>query len=74
MCVFVSCGVFWPGSFAQVRNGYLANAEDDVEGTTPVMIKTVKGGDDPCIIKGWDHLSVLWCHISSLLFGLSFCQ
>ena len=31
------------GSFALVHDGYLTNAEDDVEGGTPVVIKSVKG-------------------------------
>lgn len=26
-----------------IYDGYLGNAEDDVEGVTPVIIKTVKG-------------------------------
>ena len=31
------------GVFGVVYDGYLANAEDEVEGATPVIIKTVKG-------------------------------
>jgi len=31
------------GVFGVVYDGYLSNAEDDPEGTTPVIIKTVKG-------------------------------
>ena len=59
----IVCGVCvcLPGSFTQVRNGYLDNAEDDAEGATPVMIKTVKGGDDPCVMSGCDITSAI-CH------------
>lgn len=31
------------GVFGVVYDGYLSNAEDDPEGTNPVIIKTVKG-------------------------------
>lgn len=31
------------GVFGIVYDGYLSNAEDEPEGTTPVIIKTVKG-------------------------------
>ena len=31
------------GVFGVVYEGYLSNAEDDVEGAMPVIIKTVKG-------------------------------
>ena len=31
------------GTFGKMYEGYLANAEDDVEGAVPVMIKTVVG-------------------------------
>ncbi len=32
--------------FGVIYDGYLGNAEDDVEGVTPVIIKTVKGRVD----------------------------
>ena len=31
------------GVFGVLYDGYLTNAEDDVEGAVPVIIKTVKG-------------------------------
>ena len=31
------------GTYGRMYEGYLANAEDDVEGAVPVMIKTVVG-------------------------------
>ena len=31
------------GAFGVMYDGYLCNAEDDVEGAIPVLIKTVKG-------------------------------
>ena len=31
------------GVFGVMYDGYLTNAEDDVEGAVPVIIKTVKG-------------------------------
>ena len=31
------------GTYGRIYEGYLANAEDDVEGAIPVMIKTVAG-------------------------------
>lgn len=34
---------FFPGVFGVVYDGYLSNAEDEPEGTTPVIVKTVKG-------------------------------
>ena len=32
-----------PGVFGVIYDGYLSNAEEDVEGAIPVIIKTVKG-------------------------------
>jgi len=34
---------FTVGAYGRMYEGYLANAEDDVEGAIPVMIKTVVG-------------------------------
>ena len=34
---------FCTGVFGVVYDGYLSNAEDEPEGTTPVIVKTVKG-------------------------------
>ena len=31
------------GQFALIYEGYLTNAEDDVEGGTAVLVKTIKG-------------------------------
>ena len=37
-------GYYWLlGVFGVMYEGYLTNAEDDVEGAIPVIIKTVKG-------------------------------
>lgn len=33
-------------------DGYLCNAEDDVEGAVPVLIKTVKGLCSICTLHG----------------------
>lgn len=46
-----------PGVFGVVYDGYLSNAEDEPEGTTPVIIKTVKGRRD----KGREQLGGLDC-------------
>ncbi len=35
--------IFCAGVFGVMYEGYLTNTEDDVEGATPVIIKTVKG-------------------------------
>ena len=37
------CRALPAGVFGVVYEGYLSNAEDDVEGAMPVIIKTVKG-------------------------------
>ena len=37
------CALCISGVFGVVYDGYLSNAEDEPEGTTPVIIKTVKG-------------------------------
>ena len=34
---------FLVGVFGVMYDGYLSNAEDDVEGAIPVIVKTVKG-------------------------------
>ena len=48
VCVCCMCGVHacmcaTAGTYGRMHEGYLANAEDDVEGAVPVMIKTVVG-------------------------------
>lgn len=44
MCAHTHAHTHLPaGVFGVVYDGYLSNAEDDPEGTNPVIIKTVKG-------------------------------
>ena len=38
------------GTYGRIYEGYLANAEDDVEGAVPVMIKTVIGQYYQCVL------------------------
>lgn len=45
MWFLICSNVFKTGVFGVVYDGYLSNAEDEPEGTTPVIIKTVKGTD-----------------------------
>ena len=48
---WMCCGWIWclwvcticAGVFGVIYDGYLSNAEEDVEGAIPVIIKTVKG-------------------------------
>ena len=41
--MYVCFSLFILGVFGVMYDGYLTNAEDDVEGAVPVIIKTVKG-------------------------------
>ena len=43
---FVYLFFHFAGVFGIVYDGFLSNAEDDPEGATPVIIKTIKGGED----------------------------
>ena len=44
------------GVFGVMYDGYLTNAEDDVEGAVPVIIKTVKG-----MRILWQSIYKYWC-------------
>lgn len=56
-----SACILYTGVFGIVYDGFLSNAAEEVEGATPVIIKTVKGMEISCMCVCWDVMLCKMC-------------